>query len=644
MKFFVLSICSMVVLLMSCTDAVQKDVLSSSKYSETINIEYSPDYQQNQLQLKLNDSIEVLDTNSVEKILFELNNSSHLINYKKGIINSYFLLAQYSYLKYEYHNSLKYLHEGLNYCNHTRQSPSVLVTLYSKMSHNFLVLGNIDSATYYAYKGLKITDEHPEIEKESLIDLYVNVGKLWAHKDFDRSIKYLNKANKLSIQLNDSMRDFDIVATKGAVYVIHNMLDKGLYFINSIIEDSTRHVSLNTKWYANNLAGIIYGKKGDFRKGIGYLNNALLIAEKLNSPIRIFESKNGLAAYYSNIKEYNKAMELFEELMEIEKKNIFERDESIVLLYHNYAITNFKLGRFKKSSISYEIAIQYRDSFYRVENSRILNDIETQYQVLKKDKLLADQQLKLAQQKNWIIGISSAAVLLLGLTIGLVRRKRHKEQMAKLTATLAGAEQERVRMAKELHDGVLSRLSAVKLNFATLPGIQEHTQEPEGFKEALQQLELSILELRTTSHNLYPEILEQEGLAKATQLFCEKISNIAPVYIDFQSIGMLPADLSKAFELNLYRMLQELVQNIVKHSSADAAVVQMVVKEDWLHVSIEDNGKGLPADWKNGGMGLAQMDKRLKPMHGKMEVESNGGTNIYLEFNLLKVKNDEPHN
>jgi two-component system NarL family sensor kinase len=219
--------------------------------------------------------------------------------------------------------------------------------------------------------------------------------------------------------------------------------------------------------------------------------------------------------------------------------------------------------------------------------------------------------------------------------------------MAELKATLAGAEQERVRMAKELHDGVLSRLSAVKLNFATLPGmLQDTVEEPEGFKEALQQLELSILELRTTSHNLYPEILEQEGLVKAFHIFCKEISNIAPVNIDFQSIGDFPSGLPKAFELNLYRMLQELVQNIVKHSGAHAALVQMVVKEDWLNVSIEDNGKGLPADWKKTGigMGLAQMDKRLKSMYGRMNIDNTRGTNIYLEFNLLKVKNDEPHN
>lgn len=169
------------------------------------------------------------------------------------------------------------------------------------------------------------------------------------------------------------------------------------------------------------------------------------------------------------------------------------------------------------------------------------------------------------------------------------------------------------------------------------------SEEPKGFKEALQQLEQSIFELRATSHNLYPDLLKREGLVEALRLFCEKIGNIASVDIGFEAIGKLPV-LPADWELSLYRIVQELVQNIVKHSAARSAMVQLVTRDGLLTISVEDDGKGLPSDWKKKGMGLGRLENQLKAMHGSIEISTNSGTNVYMEFDLLKVNDEKPGN
>ena len=142
-----------------------------------------------------------------------------------------------------------------------------------------------------------------------------------------------------------------------------------------------------------------------------------------------------------------------------------------------------------------------------------------------------------------------------------------------------------------------------------------------------------------------PEILEQEGLAEALRIFCAKVSGIAPVAVRFQLVGTLPP-LEKEFELNVNRMVQELVQNVIKHARAQKALVQVVAKAHWLCITVEDDGIGLPENWsKSGkGMGLRALSKRVGLMQGTVQVDNNDGTSIYLEFKLpdhKKQHNDQ---
>jgi signal transduction histidine kinase len=138
-----------------------------------------------------------------------------------------------------------------------------------------------------------------------------------------------------------------------------------------------------------------------------------------------------------------------------------------------------------------------------------------------------------------------------------------------------------------------------------------------------------------------PEILLEQGLAEAVHAFCEKMSVSSSLHVDFHLSGFIPR-LDPAFELSLYRMIQELIQNIFKHAGASSAIVQLDSHDPQLIVTIEDNGKGLDKKKidSNLGTGLRNVISRVKALQGRFDIYSSDGkgTSINIEFDITHMK------
>jgi signal transduction histidine kinase len=165
-----------------------------------------------------------------------------------------------------------------------------------------------------------------------------------------------------------------------------------------------------------------------------------------------------------------------------------------------------------------------------------------------------------------------------------------------------------------------------------------HTNDD--FTELMQMLEEASADLRKTAHNLMPEILLQEGLAKASLLFCERVRKGHSLQINTEIWGKvrrLPGDV----ELTTYRIIQELIHNILKHAGASQALVQIVFHESQLCITVEDNGRGMPADDSHrDGIGLRTIRERVKLLNGQIDTVSTPGegTSVYIELNLAATK------
>jgi signal transduction histidine kinase len=205
-----------------------------------------------------------------------------------------------------------------------------------------------------------------------------------------------------------------------------------------------------------------------------------------------------------------------------------------------------------------------------------------------------------------------------------------EKEIQLLQAVMQGEEKERSRIAKDLHDGVAGMLAAVKMH---LSAGDEQVKTIQGYQQAIQLLDEASVEVRKTSHNLMPEVLLQHGLNEAIRRYCSNISS-PTLQVQYYFIGDEQRYV-ESFELSVYRIVQELLNNVFKHSKATEAIVQMSIQNSLLSISIEDNGIGFPKDaLQSGGMGLGSLKHRIGALNGNLELQTEGGrgVNAYLEF------------
>ena len=153
-------------------------------------------------------------------------------------------------------------------------------------------------------------------------------------------------------------------------------------------------------------------------------------------------------------------------------------------------------------------------------------------------------------------------------------------------------------------------------------------------------LQSTAIEVRKTAHNLMPDILLKYTLPEALHLYCEHIDTGDKLQINLQIYGALE-ELDKFLALSLYRIIQELVQNIIKHSKGTISEIQLRLDGEKLTVTVEDNGVGFKKNIVSDGLGLQNVRSRIEALQGFISIESapGMGTTVYIELDLEKMKN-----
>ena len=232
-------------------------------------------------------------------------------------------------------------------------------------------------------------------------------------------------------------------------------------------------------------------------------------------------------------------------------------------------------------------------------------------------------------------------------------RHRQKIQQAKidelqteklLTATeavLKGEEQERSRLAKDLHDGLGGMLSGIKHSLSTMKENLIMTPgNAQAFERSIDMLDSSIREMRRVAHNMMPEMLLKYGLNTALREFCNEITHSGISTINYQSVDMDNAAVEQTAAVAIYRIAQELVNNAIKHGHASEVLVQLHLsqQEKLLVLTVEDNGKGMDAGVLNQstGIGWKNIQSRVDFLQGRLDVQSQpgNGTSVMIEITI----------
>lgn len=407
----------------------------------------------------------------------------------------------------------------------------------------------------------------------------------------------------------------------------------------------------------NQMIGVQYDF---FRKerdsSLKYYNEAKTWLE--SKPYKKFQ--NELFGIYGNLgliyqvdKDYNTAKYYFlkADSLDIPKYRYVEKVKINEVLSDNAKFRN----NWEEALHYLALSNKYSDTLNEYNKAEKINEINVKYQTAEKEK----QNLVLEKQKtkNQNIAIGLGGSLALGSIIAflLFKNTKRKQKLAeqqkeiesqKLTtvlkeqeltaidAMIEGQEKERQRIANDLHDDLGGLMATVKLHFNAL----KDKDSPELFDKTNSLIEEAYQKVRSVAHAKNSGVIAKQGLLKAVQNMADKISASNKIQIEVLDHG-LDNRLENSLELTIFRVIQELITNVMKHADATEATVHLTNHEDSINIMVEDNGKGFNPSQitkTNKGMGISSIDKRIEHLDGKLTIESekNKGTTVIIDIPL----------
>ena len=533
---------------------------------------------------------------------------------------------------------------------------------YNGISDAWFNEGNYVAASEYCYKALEELKKMKGPPTHVTANCYNNLGLVNMRLGQpEKALAYFRLAEEISRQYGLGFQLGNALTNRGDYYNSTHQPDSALKCFTELMALGKRINKPDLRAQASDGLGKAMIVSGEYNKAIPLLQTA--IAEGKNYPYIVVDALYSLGdALYHTGKFKEAETILLSALRETKAHNYKD----------NYLNCYSKLINAYKSSGDYKKALEYTDSMNSVKDSLVsyanvatVNQMEIKYRTAEKDKQIAQNQLLIAQQKNkivhkniWIASTVGGIFLLAVIMISINRNERNKRrlQAAKIEAlehentisilkgVMQGEENERSRIARELHDGIGGILSAAMMRFTS--AIQEHeaiTQTP-AFDDGLALLNEMGDEIRKTAHNLMPEVLLKQPLPDAIRTYCSVVQQSNSIQINFQTLGSFDG-IAQSSKLNIYRIVQELLKNVIKHSQATSALVQLLMNEHLLTVTVEDNGIGFDTSELKKGMGLHNIQARVSSMQGHFTVESTAGkgTSVYIEFDTER-KAHEPKN
>jgi two-component system NarL family sensor kinase len=537
---------------------------------------------------------------------------------------------------------------------------------YQAQGQSYIQTENFEKSTEALLKALRIEEKRED--RRRMADLNDDMGYIYYLMErFQTSLDYYNKSLQFYESLNDSLGIAKLLSHIGSLHNSREFCETRTeeqrkidsetaldFYLRSaaICKKKNIHEGLNSA-YVN--LGNIYKKLRQFEVSEEYLQKAMDYYQSTNNADGETNVYYNLARLYTITKKYNKAIECFGFCERISKEHNLMH--GIQFLYGEMANTFEKSGRYKQAFEYYVKYMTIRDSIYNAGKSGQIFELETKYQTEKKEKDILQLSID-KKRRNFYIAVLGAVLVIIVLAAWfiLIRSRQRRllvekeaqikeqkikelEQLRMLEATqsvLNGEEQERRRLARDLHDGLGGMLSGIKLKLTNMKGnfILDETGKAD-FDKALEMLDGSVRELRQVAHNMMPEALIKFGLKDALSDFCTALDNPIGINIKFKSYGEIHR-VDQTIEIALYRVAQELINNAIKHSGASEILVDLVQDEERVSLTVEDNGRGFDINkiTEFKGMGLNSLKSRMNALNGSFDIMSSEGkgTEVKVEF------------
>lgn len=369
------------------------------------------------------------------------------------------------------------------------------------------------------------------------------------------------------------------------------------------------------------------------------------IRRLLKDSFAIALTYSDLGAAMNGMGNYAKANEYL-----LQSNKMAEALKYVELQSNNYT----ELASVAKNEGDYQEAYNYylkrsylRDSLYAMEKTKQIAELTAKYESVKKEQQIQQQHSRLRMQNYLFIGIAGL-ILLTGLLINSQYKRNKlrqetkmktalmKEQEMAVKAVIEAEENERQRIAKDLHDGVGQMMSAAKMNLSAFESEIDFASEEQkkSLEKVIQLVDESCKEVRTVSHIMMPNALLKNNLDAAIRDFVNKLNNkTLQAHVNTEG---LDERMASNIETVLYRVIQECVHNAIKHAGATTLDISLIRDRDGISGTIEDNGKGFDiADQSNfEGIGLKNITTRIEYLKGTVDFDSAPGRGTVVAFHV----------
>ncbi len=432
----------------------------------------------------------------------------------------------------------------------------------------------------------------------------------------------------------------NIASTYGAL----NKLDSCEKYIVQAIDLAGTYNLLTAKANALNIYADLLTAQKKYEAAEASILKSIEVRRQIGDPFYIVSDMAQLSGLYAITGRYDKGIYLGEQALTLARDNNIGAKFAMIYqsLFENY----YGAGNYKKSADIMSTLSKLKDSLNNKATAKGLAEMEVKYETAKKEHQIQEQKFELAKKNYWITGV--LVFLLLSIILFYVLHKNYqqkqqrklqqailKEQEDAAKAVINTEENERTRMSQTLHDGVGQLLSALKMNLQALgEGAELKETLVPVYHNSISLVDESVKEIRNVSHQIVPNNVIRLGLGNALKTLVEKIdNNQLKIHLDIE--GPLQ-NIAPDTQLMVYRILQEIINNVIKHARADTLNIVMEVSANDLQAIIEDNGVGFDKNsLKEGsGIGLDNIASRIRYLKGRYRIDATPGKGTKFSFRI----------
>ena len=501
--------------------------------------------------------------------------------------------------------------------------------------------GKFEESIQYQLKALAIKETMPENASAMSITLN-DLGILYKQMHrYNEALGYYKRSLSFSTQLKKYNRMALTTSNIGTIFSEQNNYDSAKYYFEKALILGKKANDSNAIVTALSNIGELYGKTKKYSLSLNYYTQCLLIDKALEDKYGVTSDFLSIASILLKTKKFKEAKPYLDSANKLAVEGGFMEERLGTLnAYATYYTAINDMDNADTYSGKYN---QLRDSTLNQKTLNNISELNTKYETSKKEAEILKQRFQLSKRNYLLAGVFG--LLILGGLLVFSYYKRNKlrqdkmlqqeilkQQTLSTKAIIDAEEKERKRIAGDLHDGIGQLFSAVKMNLEILVEkyIPKQTDAMQLSEKTLAMVDESCAEVRSIAHQMMPNALIKAGLVSALRDFVNQIPT-EKLKISIETNG-LENRMESNIETVLYRVIQESVNNVIKHANATELHITLLRDASEVTVAIEDNGKGFDTKQKDKfeGIGLKNMITRIEYLKGNVEISSssNKGTSV----------------